>query len=89
MGNTCRRKGTISTWRRRELFVGRSEENDKKQMIYKVELRRRTVNQMQKSYDYYENKSKGLGERFVADIEGYFEKITHNPKHFQVKRLEI
>lgn len=44
---------------------------------------------MQKSYDYYESKSLGLGERFLLTVEEYFEIIKNNPKQFQVKREEI
>ena len=58
-------------------------------MNYKLELRKRALNQMQKSYDFYESKSTGLGERFLSTIEEYFERIADNPKLFQIKREEI
>ena len=58
-------------------------------MVYRLELRKRAINQMQKSYDYYESKSLGLGERFLLTVEEYFEIIKNNPKQFQVKREEI
>ena len=58
-------------------------------MVYQLELRKRAINQMQKSYDYYESKSLGLGERFLLTVEEYFEIIKNNPKQFQVKREEI
>ena len=58
-------------------------------MVYQLELRKRAINQMQKSYDYYESKSLGLGERFLLTVEEYFVIIKNNPKQFQVKREEI
>ncbi|SEF56922.1 Plasmid stabilization system protein ParE [Halpernia humi] len=58
-------------------------------MIYKLKLRKRAVNQMQKSYDFYESKSIALGEKFISTVEKYFERISNNPKHFQIKREEI
>ena len=58
-------------------------------MVYQLELRKRAIKQMQKSYDYYESKSLGLGERFLLTVEEYFEIIKNNPKQFQVKREEI
>ena len=58
-------------------------------MVYQLELRKRAVNQMQKSYNYYEGKSFGLGEKFLLTVEEYFDIIKNNPKQFQVKREEI
>ena len=37
-------------------------------MIYKLELRRRAFNQMQKSFQFYEFRSHGLGDRFLDTI---------------------
>lgn len=42
-------------------------------MVYQLELRKRAGVQMQSSYDYYENKSLGLGEKFLLKVEEYFE----------------
>jgi len=58
-------------------------------MIYKLVLRKRALNQIQKSYDFYESKSFGLGDRYIATVEKYIERITVNPKHFQIKREGI
>jgi len=37
------------------------------------------------AYSYYEGKQLGLGEIFLEQLELYLERITKNPKHFEVK----
>lgn len=48
-------------------------------MIFKLELRRRAFNQMQKSFQFYEFRSHGLGDRFLDTIYNYLQKIQNNP----------
>jgi plasmid stabilization system protein ParE len=38
------------------------------------------------SYLYYETKSQGLGEKFLENLEIYFDRIQKYPKHYQIKR---
>jgi abortive infection bacteriophage resistance protein len=38
------------------------------------------------AYIYYEEKSNGLGERFLKQLDIYLKKISENPENFQIKR---
>ena len=38
------------------------------------------------SYVFYESKSKGLGDRFLNQLDIYFERIQSFPEHYQIKR---
>lgn len=58
-------------------------------MIYKLELRKRAFNQMQKSFQFYEFRSNGLGDRFLETIYTYLEKIQDNPYLFSSKNDSI
>ena len=51
-------------------------------LIIKEEANREIID----SYLYYESKSKGLGEKFLENLEIYFERIQEYPKHYQIKR---
>lgn len=58
-------------------------------MKYHLIIDDKATFEIQEAFDYYEDKSIGLGERFIKSVEDYFEKIKNNPKQFQVKREEI
>lgn len=58
-------------------------------MKYHLIIDDKATFEIQEAFDYYEDKSIGLGERFLLTVEEYFEIIKNNPKQFQVKREEI
>tara|TARA_B100001105_G_C22249766_1_gene382031 strand:+ start:454 stop:750 length:297 start_codon:yes stop_codon:yes gene_type:complete len=53
---------------------------------YAVEIKEEALAEMQDAYDYYEEQKAGLGERFLDNLDDYFERIRNNPLHFQVRR---
>jgi hypothetical protein len=40
---------------------------------------------LQESYDWYEDQSSELGERFMREVDDYLEIVGKNPHHFAVK----
>lgn len=51
-------------------------------LIIKEEANREIID----SYLYYEAKSEGLGEKFLGNLDVYFDRIQKYPKHYQIKR---
>lgn len=54
-------------------------------MAYRLEIREKVRTGTIAGYLWNEEKSQGLGLRFVSEIEEMIEYITQNPYHFQVK----
>lgn len=42
--------------------------------------------EINEAYFYYESKSKGLGDRFLEQLQIYIERIQHYPEHYQLKK---
>ena len=55
-------------------------------MSYTLEIKEEADLEIRDAYLYYESKQIGLGEKFLNQLEKYLEKITDNPKHFEVKK---
>lgn len=55
-------------------------------MKYHLIIKEEANQEIIDSYLYYENQSKGLGEKFLENLEIYFERIQKYPKHYQIKR---
>ena len=54
-------------------------------MKYKLIFRDKAVFEMEDAYEYYESKSKDLGNKFLLVLQKYFDKIEQNPKHFSCR----
>lgn len=55
-------------------------------MKYHLIIKEEANQEIIDSYLYYETKSKGLGEKFLGNLETYFDRIQKYPKHYQIKR---
>lgn len=54
-------------------------------MAYKLEIREKVRTGTLAGFLWYEEKSDGLGSRFVSEVEEMIQYISQNPFHFQVK----
>jgi mRNA-degrading endonuclease RelE of RelBE toxin-antitoxin system len=57
-------------------------------MIYHIELLETAIADLQESYDWYEEKSTGLGGRFAEEVDQYLDLVAKNPYHFAVQFSE-
>ncbi len=57
-------------------------------MSYIVELFDTATADLQESYDWYEERSFGLGERFIREVDEYLDIVARNPYQFQVQFSE-
>lgn len=55
-------------------------------MIHELEIKEEADEEITDAYLYYENRQIGLGEKFMEQLEKYFDRIRQNPKHFQIRR---
>ncbi|MBW8199454.1 type II toxin-antitoxin system RelE/ParE family toxin [Flagellimonas abyssi] len=55
-------------------------------MTYILEIKDEANREIIEAYLYYQEKRTGLGEEFLEHLDGYFERIVANPKHFPQKR---
>ncbi len=55
-------------------------------MIYELVVQEEASLEILEAYIYYENTQKGLGEKFMKQLDKYFRRIKSNPKHFQIKK---
>ncbi len=55
-------------------------------MKYELIIKQEANLEIIESYLFYETKSKGLGERFLENLDFYFERIQNFPEHYQTKR---
>lgn len=55
-------------------------------MKYNLIIKEEANQEIIDSYLYYETKSKGLGEKFLENLDIYFDRIQKYPKHYQIKR---
>ena len=54
-------------------------------MAYRLEIREKVRVGTLAGFLWYEEKSVGLGSRFVSEVEEMIQYISQNPFHFQVK----
>ena len=40
------------------------------------------VSETDDAYDFYENSSNGLGDKFLKSLEGTYKKLSRNPKYY-------
>jgi len=55
-------------------------------MIYELIVQEEANLEILEAYLYYENAQKGLGEKFMKQLDKYFKRIKTHPKHFQIKK---
>ena len=55
-------------------------------MIYKLEINGAAEEEIFEAYNWYEQQSEGLGERFIGELETLFKKITKHPQHYKIAR---
>jgi len=55
-------------------------------MKYDLEVKDEARKEIIKAYLYYEKEQTGLGERFLTNLDKYFNRIENNPNHFPEKR---
>jgi toxin ParE1/3/4 len=51
-------------------------------MVFSVVVREAVWDDVDEAIEWYEEKSKGLGERFIASFEATLSKIIKNPLHY-------
>lgn len=54
-------------------------------MMYPHEIKEEAELETLEAYLYYEEKQKGLGDRFLVQLEEYLKRICKNPLHFPLK----
>ena len=55
-------------------------------MKYELIIKEEANLEIIESYLFYESKSIGLGERFLDNLDFYFDRIQNFPEHYQIKR---
>ncbi|WP_395056931.1 type II toxin-antitoxin system RelE/ParE family toxin [Flavobacterium sp.] len=55
-------------------------------MKYELIIKEEASLEIIESYLFYESKSIGLGERFLNNLDVYFDRIQDFPEHYQIKR---
>lgn len=58
-------------------------------MSYKLIFSDKAVFEMEDAFEYYEQKSVGLGKKFLNVLQHYFDKIELSTQHFSAKRSYI
>ncbi len=55
-------------------------------MKYDLIIKEEALADMQSAYNYYEDRKKGLGLRFVDNLDDCFERLKLYPYHYQIRR---
>jgi len=58
-------------------------------MIYPHEIKEEAELETLEAYLYYEKEQKGLGIKFLSQVEKYIKQICQNPLHFPEKKMDI
>jgi hypothetical protein len=45
--------------------------------------------QLAKAYDWYEERKKGLGVQFISSFERQVKRISINPEHYQIEKVNV
>ncbi|HEX7870280.1 MAG TPA: type II toxin-antitoxin system RelE/ParE family toxin [Chryseobacterium sp.] len=54
-------------------------------MTYKLILKSRAHTDLAEAIEYYQDKRKGLGLKFLKCAQKFFDRITKNPHHYPLK----
>ena len=54
-------------------------------MVFHLKIRDDAKNDIENSFKWYEQKNKGLGFRFLNEVEATINYIVRYPEHFQIK----
>jgi|ERR1700722_2863859 plasmid stabilization system protein ParE len=57
-------------------------------MKFHVEIFETATDDLQDSYNWYEERSIGLGEQFIDEVDEYLDLISNNPYQFSVQFSE-
>ena len=57
-------------------------------MKFHIEILQTATDDLQESYDWYEDQRAGLGDRFITEVDEYLELISKNPYQFAVQFSE-
>lgn len=55
-------------------------------MKFELLIKEEAILEMTEAFLYYEEKSNGLGERFLDQVNDFLKKIQESPLSFQIKR---
>lgn len=55
-------------------------------MIYKLEIREEAYSDIDQSFAYYEKRQRGLGEKFLGDLDLSLQYVIKAPENFLLKR---
>jgi toxin ParE1/3/4 len=58
-------------------------------MTFRVRIRASARDDIREAFDWYEQQSAGLGEQFVAELDHVFERLTSDPRIYQVVYKEV
>ncbi|MDP9048844.1 MAG: type II toxin-antitoxin system RelE/ParE family toxin [Bacteroidota bacterium] len=53
--------------------------------MFRIELFETAAADLQEAYDWYEEQSIGLGERFIREVDDYLDFIGENPYQFPIQ----
>ena len=53
--------------------------------MFNIEIFQTASADLQDAYDWYEEQSVGLGERFVNEVDDYLQLISNNPYQFAIQ----
>ena len=56
--------------------------------MYSIKIYQTATDDLQESYDWYEEQIQGLGDRFLKEFDVYLEIVRKNPFQFAVKFSE-
>jgi toxin ParE1/3/4 len=51
-------------------------------MKYRLLIKAEAIRDMTEAFDWYEEKRTGLGTEFLDELEGHYDRITHDPQHY-------
>ena len=57
-------------------------------MKYELVVKAEAIEDMTRAFFWYENKRTGLGEEFIEEVEGFFDRIAQSPRHFKSHRYQ-
>ncbi|HLJ73174.1 MAG TPA: type II toxin-antitoxin system RelE/ParE family toxin [Thermoanaerobaculia bacterium] len=58
-------------------------------MTFRVRIRASARDDIREAFDWYDHQSAGLGDRFVGELDHVFERLTTDPRIYQVVHKEV
>lgn len=52
-------------------------------MNYSLVVKAEVIQDISEAFEWYEQKRIGLGSQFLDEVEIYYNRIAHNPEHYQ------